>query len=265
MSMTAPIPAAPPAAEAKSRLTKKLPTFRVGFSKQMDALRAYAMLSDNGTKPVHYTRIAEIIKVHEANVSSMNPFFVENSLILKANNGYIPSQAVLEYNRAFGWNQETAAAQLRPLIGDTWFGIELGQRLAFRPMSEEAAIEVLASKCNAGPEAKPQLRILLDFCEASGIISRANGQLTLGAISGPEDLERPLDSPPQPESPQAIPQSSYRPAMAPANNASQQAGAVHLDFSIHIDLAEMRDWSPDRISSFFSGIAQILAAKNKDG
>src|SRR5690606_32424101 len=90
-----------PTAEARPRLTKKLPTFRVGFAKQMDALRAYAVLSEGGKKPVHYTRIADIIKVHEANVSSMNPFFLENGLIEKNGNGYIPAPDVVEYSRQF--------------------------------------------------------------------------------------------------------------------------------------------------------------------
>src|SRR4051812_863272 len=101
-----------PSSAEKSRLTKKLPTFRVGPAKQLDALRAYAVLSENGTKPVHYSRIAEIIKVHEANVSSMNPFFVENGLIIKAHNGYLPSPQVLEYDRAYSWKPETAAQKL---------------------------------------------------------------------------------------------------------------------------------------------------------
>lgn len=269
MNTTATSPAAAPV-DAKQRLTKKLPTFRVGFQKQMDALRAYAMLSDNGTKPVHYTRIAEIIKVHEANVSSMNPFFLETGLIVKASNGYLPAPQVLDYNRAYSWNQETAASQLRQLIGDSWFGIEIGQRLAFRPMSEDAALEVLAAKCNAGPEAKPQLRILLDFCQMAGIIERANGQLTLGAVSGPIDLESPVDEPTpirttadRTQEPQT--QQGVRSAISEPASASSKAGAINLDISIQVDLAEMRDWTPDRITSFFAGIAQILAAKNQSG
>lgn len=247
------------ATAARPQLSKKLPTFRVGFSKQMDALRAYAMLSDGGNKPVHYSRVAEIIKVHEANVSSMNPFFLENGFILKATNGHLPAPQVVNYNRAFSWNQETAAGQLRALVGDTWFGMELTQRLSFRAMSEDAAIEVLAGKCNAGPEAKPQLRILIDFSEAAGVVARANGQLTLGAVMGPEDLEPPLDTPkPESPAPAAPPVSVVSPA--PARHATE--GGINFDVSINVSMAEMRDWTPERIASFFAGMAQVLAAKN---
>lgn len=241
----------------RAQLSRKLPTFRVGFSKQMDALRAYAHLSENGTKPVHYTRVAEIIKIHEANVSSMNPFFLENGLILKASNGHLPSSAVLDYSRAYSWNPDTAAAQLRPLIADTWFGIDLINHLTFRMLSEDSAIETLAAKCGAGPEAKPQLRILLDFCEAAGIIARANGQITLAAVIGPPDLERSLDSP-------AVVDPVTEPKPTPLDQPTKRTsdGGITYDVSISVSMAEMKDWTPDRITAFFAGIAQVLAAKN---
>jgi hypothetical protein len=241
----------------RAQLSRKLPTFRVGFSKQMDALRAYALLSENGTKPVHYSRVAEIIKVHEANVSSMNPFFLENGIILKASNGHMPSSAVLDYSRAYSWNADTAAAQLRPLIADAWFGAELINHLTFRPLSEDSAIEILAAKCNAGPEAKPQLRILLDFCESSGVIARANGQITLAAVIGPPDLEQPLDSAAAVD---PAPEPKPMPLAQPTKRTSD--GGITYDVSINVSMAEMKDWTPDRITAFFAGIAQVLAAKN---
>lgn len=243
------------ASARRTQLSRKLPTFRVGFSKQMDALRAYAHLSENGTKPVHYTRVAEIIKVHEANVSSMNPFFLENGLIVKASNGHLPSSAVLDYARAYNWNTDTAAAQLRSLIAESWFGIDLVNHLTFRTLTDDSAIEILAAKCNAGPEAKPQLRLLLDFCEAAGIIARANGQIALAAVLGPPDLEQPLDSP------------AVEPVIEPqptpwAQPTKRNDGGITYDVSINVSMAEMKDWTPDRIAAFFAGIAQVLAAKN---
>jgi hypothetical protein len=262
MNTTAPSPATPQP-EAKSRLTKKLPTFRVGFAKQLDALRAYAVLSDNGLKSVHYTKVADIIKVHEANVSSMNPFFLDNGLITKAGNGYVPTPPVLEYNRAHSWKPETAAQRLEPLIANSWFGQALVQRLQFREMSEDNAIAALAGECHAGPEAKPQLRMLIDYCEVAGIIERANGQLTLLSVSAPEEWKtapEPIRPSPEPE-----PAPSFRSTISASSANPPNDGSISLDIGIQVNLAEMRDWSPDRISAFFGGIAQILAAKNKDG
>jgi len=235
----------------------------------MDALRAYAVLSDNGTKPVHYTKVADIIKVHEANVSSMNPFFVENNFIYKAGNGYVPVPDVIEYNRAYSWKPENAANKLALLVANSWFGIALIQRLQFRALSEEGAIEALASQCNAGPEAKPQLRYLLDLCEAVGIIERANGQLTLIPVSeepkAPPVIRPPGESEPLSEAPPPPqPSTGFRSAVSEPAASPQKDGSINLEIGIQVNLAEMRDWTPDRIAAFFAGIAQILAAKNKD-
>jgi hypothetical protein len=248
----------------RSKLSKKLPTFRVGFAKQLDALRAYAVLSDGGTKAVHYSKVGEIINVHEANVSSMNPFFLENGFIEKQGAGYVPTAPIVEYNRAFSWNPETAAQKLAPIVINSWFGQALRQRLQFRQLSEDDAIEVLAAVCKAEPAAKPQLRILLDYCEGAGILTRANGQLASAELNLKESksptppsatIEQPLmaQSPERPQSP------------SPALASDSQDGAINLQIGVHVSLAEMKDWSPERITAFFGGIAQVLAAKNKSG
>lgn len=39
-------------------------------------------------------------------------------------------------------------------------------------------------------------------------------------------------------------------------------GGITYDVSINVSMAEMQAWSPDRIASFFSGLARVLAAKN---
>jgi hypothetical protein len=55
--------------------------------------------------------------------------------------------------------------------------------------------------------------------------------------------------------------------MPPANITEKpsSAGAMNFDISINVSMAEMRDWTPDRITAFFAGIAQVLAAKNQGG
>jgi hypothetical protein len=267
MNTPAPTPAAQ-AADAKHRPTHKLPSFRIGFWKQMDLVRAYAALSENGTKPVHYTRVAEIVSVHEANVSSANPFFQSIGLILKASNGFLPSAALLEYNRAYSWDKDTAIVKLQPAILNTWFAQELTHRLQFRPLSEDAAILALAESCNAGPEAKPQLRVLLELCAATQIIDRANGQLTLLPVGVEEGKvaarQKRIEKEVEPEvdpKPEPVNVSS---TITPSND-SQRDGAISLDIRMSVSMTEIQGWSPDRISAFFAGIAQVLAAKNQGG
>lgn len=243
----------------KSQPTKKLPTFRVGFAKQLDALRGYAVISDGGTKPVHYSKVADLIKVHEANVSSMNPFFLENGFIEKSGGMYLPAPAILEYNRQHSWNAETAARKLAPIVLHSWFGRAILQRLQFRTMSEDEAIEALAAECMAGPTAKPQLRMLIDYCDAAGILARANGQLTaavVGETTPHQHIESPEADAPRQEP--AVPE----PMIAPKVATNTGAGGINFSVAVDVNLADMKDWSPDRITAFFAGIAQVLAAKN---
>jgi hypothetical protein len=250
-----------------SKTTKKLPTFRVGLSKQLDALRAYAVLSENGTKAVHYTKVAEIIKVHEANVSSMNPFFFESGFIERQQGGgFMPVSAIIDYNRAFSWNPETAGAKLAPVVSATWFGMAIVRRLQFRAMTEEEAVEVLASECMAGPDSRLQLRMLLDYCETAGIVLRENGQLRIPR-EPVQPSSAPIASSPAPPEPvaAAVGMAGSRPAFYGGGQASPAEGGINFQVSIHVDLAEMKAWPADRIAAFFAGMAQVLAAQENKG
>ena len=107
----------------------------------------------------------------------MNPFFLENGFIEKNGSGYLPTAPVIEFSRRHGWDAPTAAQALAPIVINSWFGQALTRRLHFRALSEDELVGLLAAQCQAGPEAKPQLRVLIDFCEVAGIIARADGKL----------------------------------------------------------------------------------------
>ncbi|MGJ4992902.1 hypothetical protein ACQR0Z_00695 [Bradyrhizobium sp. HKCCYLS3077] len=256
--------AVPPSAELKTQLTKKLPTFRAGFTKQLEALRAYSLLSEGGKKPVSYKAIAEVIKIHEANVSSMNPFFLENGFIEKSGTAYVPTAPVLEYFRRQGWDASTAAQALAPIIVNSWFGIALTQRLHFRSLPEEDALSLLAARCQANPEAKPQLRLLIDYCEAAGVVIRTDGKLS-NVPQVPLEETAKQSYAPIPTEPEPIESPAPPPRVAPRQTSTEaRHGAINFQIAVDVDLAEMRDWTPERIAAFFSGIAQVIAAKNRD-
>lgn len=253
----------------KRRLTKKVPTFRAGFAKHLDCLRAYAVLSENGTKPVHYVKIGPIITLHEANVSSMNPFFMESGLIEKRQGGYMPCEAVLDYNRAYAWDKDTAGHKLAPTIRDTWFGHELTQRLQFDSMDEDTAIKLFADICNAGPEVRGQLRMLIDFCETAGLVKRDGSQIFSAESAAPRQRETAHAQPDSQPSikPTTLPvsESAAQPAAPkqPSADLPSHSGTVHFQISANVDMTEMSGWSADRIAAFFAGIAQVLAAQGQ--
>jgi hypothetical protein len=167
--------------------------------------------------------------------------------------------AVLEYYRQHQWNAETAALALQSVVKKSWFGQALLRRLQFRAMNEDEAIAALAAECAAGPTAKPQLRMLIDYCEAAGILARANGQLTAAVVS---------ETPPSLESlehlvvPAREENSAPTQAAAPPARPASGDGGVNFSVAVDVSMAEMKDWSAERIAAFFAGIAQVLAAKN---
>jgi len=44
-------------------------------------------------------------------------------------------------------------------------------------------------------------------------------------------------------------------------NTESVQGVINFHFELKIDMEEFRSWAPDRIDSFFSGLAQALAAR----
>jgi hypothetical protein len=248
------------APDVRAKATRKLPSTRLGFPKQLEVLRAFALLSAGGASPVHYGKVAQTVRAHDSNVSTMNPFFVENGLLLRQGNQHLPAQEVLEFARKHSWNKDSAATALGPIVGKTWFADAIMARLHFKPLSENEAVEILAAACSAGPEAKPQLRMLIDYMEASSLLRRENGQLI--AIV-PQHVPPPAIQPPAEPPPSAPPAPQGGGTAMASTPTGLSAGRVAFHVNVDVDMAELSSWSADRIAAFFKGVAEVIAAQNK--
>lgn len=269
MSEKQPGPAAQagkPGSAAKARPTKTLPTERIQFSKLLDILRGYAAASGPGGKPVIVKEVADIVKMVESTVSISNAFFTDTGLIIRTASGLLPSQDVLNYHLAYNWNPETAAHKLAPTLRATWFGQKLITRLGFKRLNESEAIQVLAEEANASKDYQKNVVLLIDFLEKSGIVLRENGVLGLGPMAGDGMADAPR-TPAIVESdiaPPSIPQATQagKGAVATAFSAPT-IGAVQFHVSVKVDMSEFKGWEADRLTAFFNGIAQVLAAKGR--
>jgi hypothetical protein len=194
----------PPKQRAKRRTTKKrrparqstktkvLPTPRISFAKQLDILRAYAA---EGDKPVTNDQVAALVKIAASTASLANPFFADIGLVDRIDGKYQASPAVQSFARAHRWDPENAPRELAPVLIETWFAKRLLPRLAYSAMSEREATAELDQEAKAGPEYLPQLRVLLDFLEASGLIHRDGGRVE----PGDADTHVPQMAPTEPE------------------------------------------------------------------
>ncbi len=252
----------------KIKTSKILPTERISFAKQLDLLRAYAVASGPTNKPVTNNDVSPIVKMTSSTVSISNAFFADAGLLLRSNGGYIPAPDVISFNHAFGWNPETAPYKLAPLMQESWFAKAILPKANFRAITEDEAIQDLSEAAAVGPEKRAQLEVLLSYLAASGLIIHENGQVIAKSntdrqaiISGNGELSRSSQS----MSGDGV--SDQKEREIPKNTtvattfAVPTEGTVRFNVSVCVDMAEFKGWEGNRISAFFAGIAQVLAAK----
>lgn len=240
--------------------TKRLPTPRIKFSKQLDIIRAYGIKSQNGTRSANYKDAAEVTGINYNTVSLMVGFLVENGFLERNGTQTMPTRAVLDFAQAYNWSAETAPRKLAPIVRNAWFGELLLTKLTFRNMSEDDAIAELGAAISAGTEYKASIGMLIDYAVATDLVRRDGNQLSLGASAAPEPTPSAARDADPPDRREEAPAS--RPSTANvATSFMNTEGAVQFHVSIRVSMQEMGGWAPDRITAFFTGLAQVLAAK----
>ena len=268
-SATPPKPSeAPPPKTEKKKPTKVLPTGRTTLERQLHLLRAYAAAHISFNEPVSIRQVSGLAKMDRTGISMANGFFVDIGLLEKSGTGFIPSQATAAFNHAYEWNAETAPHKLAPALQKTWFFQKLVPVLMMGPLSEENAIRELASESSAGPEHKAQLRMILELMERSGVVKREGDSYVKGSLSNKtESVDTKDHSETAPHhSPMDIKEVTRESPVRSATTTTfnqMTAGAVQFSINVKVDMAEFAGWEASRITAFFGGIAQVLAAKAK--
>jgi hypothetical protein len=241
---------------------KTLPTERINVSKQLDILRAYAAVSNSGTKPAPVNEVASVMKMAASTVSLANAFLSNIGLIVRTDAGsYSPSAEVVSFLRAYEWDKETASYKLAPLLRDTWFSKALLSRLSFNSLEEEAAIAILAEASAAAPEYKKELRMILDFMVAGGLIRRDGSTIKLVTREAADGAGASTPVPKVEESNKPLESARSNPGNISTAFSASPAGAISFNVHVQVDMSEFGSWRPERIQAFFRGIAEVLAAK----
>jgi hypothetical protein len=258
-----PVKAAPE--DGKSQPTKRLPTYRIKFSKQLDIIRAYGVKSQNGTKAANYKDVAEVVSIHANTISLLVGFLVENGFLERIGDATMPTKPVVEFAQAYSWSPDSAPKKLAPIIRRAWFGELLLEKLAFRAMPEDEAIAELAGAISAGPELKSQVATLTEYAIVTGLVRRDGSMLSLGEDAAAPSSElivaRQEKSQQGPEQRDSAPPPALSSSATTSTSFMTTEGAVQFHVSIRVTMQEMASWTPDRISAFFAGLAQVLAAK----
>jgi hypothetical protein len=245
------------AARRKARPKRILPTDRIAFPKQLDILRAHAVLSNEGEKAATNTAVGDFVGMKHTTVTLANAFFVDSGLLIKSNGSHVPAREVIEFARATEWGDENAGNKFAPRLRESWFGQSILRRLSFRPTMDEAeAVRQLAQEASAPPDYKGQVVLLLAFLEVAGLIERDGSQVRKA------DPSSPSAPPPQPTPTPAPTEDRPNPPNLLVRPEPTKGG-VNFQISLQVDMDELAGWDPQRITAFFSGIAAVLAAKGE--
>ena len=262
----APQPLATEGSSAKSRprTTHPLPTDRIAYNKQLEVIRAFAVAAADNGGVASNPNVADLTKMSHHTVALATPFFVDAGLLSRADRGrFRPSDAVTEYSRAHQWSPDRAGAYLAPLFRKAWFGQVILSRVAVTAREEDEILIALSAAAGASPEHRQQLSMVIDFAVLSGIVARSGTQLVAATTTTPAsgaDQESGSIAPVVAERPKA---GSHKEGVSTDFSQDPTEGYVEFHVNVKMRTTEFATWRPERISAFFGGIAQVLAAKGR--
>ena len=182
-------PSAPALAELKAnkpKPTRSLPTDRVGLEKQFVILRAYAKASAAVDRAaVSNNDVSRYADIGSSSISVCNPFWNDCGLLVREGLKQRPVEAVFEYDQSADWNAERAATKLAGVLASSWFGKAMLTKLALKQSNLSDCIEFLAEECRAPVEYKDQIRLLIDYLTAAGLIVVDGTTVTKSSTSAP--------------------------------------------------------------------------------
>jgi hypothetical protein len=227
-----------------------LPTNRIGFEKQIEILRAFGVLCSDAPRIVTNSEIGSIVGYKADTVALGNSFFSSIGLLTKGEGGHIPADELVSFARAHEWTPDDAFRKVAPILRNSWFGVELLTKLRFRQMSYDECVGILGQMAGVGPESRTQVAFLIEFLmEAGLIVQDSTGQISRqnGEHAKPDAANEDPPPPPPP----------------PPSSSSTEAGRIKLNIQIDVNTAQIARWSPDRITAFMTGLAQVLTAQGQ--
>ncbi|HYT04907.1 MAG TPA: hypothetical protein VEM13_08530 [Gemmatimonadales bacterium] len=248
-------------AVVSDRPSKVLPTNRIAFSKQLEILRGFAALGAQGVSAPTNPAVADLVGLNRSTTLLALPFFVDVGLLTKSGDGYVPAQEVLAYGKAHSWNADTAPQKLTPIFRRAWFAQAILTRLALGTVEEKKALEVLGVACGAEPKYEPQLKTLLQYLAVTGLMRR-DGDTIRAPEAGIDEPAETNGGDPATTTKEVTPSKEGARAAAIATAfAHIPEGRLRISVDLDLDVREFASWRPERTNAFFSGIAQVLAAK----
>jgi hypothetical protein len=239
-----------------------LPSDRIPYSRQLEILRAFAVAAADNGGTASNNNVGEIVKMSHKTVALATPFFVDAGFLARADRGrFRPAEAVTEYSRAFAWTPDRAGHHLGPLVRRSWFGQVILPRVSVNPREEDEVLSALSGAAGATTEHRQQLSMVLDFAVLAGVVERDSSRIVAsnGTVPAASAVTSADPAPP----PASTGVGTTRSGVATGFAQDVTEGYVEFHVDVKVKTAEFATWRPERISAFFGGIAQVLAAKGR--
>ncbi|KGH43230.1 hypothetical protein IN07_24135 [Modestobacter caceresii] len=280
-------PAAPPAggpprgegegagnrAALRQRAEKSLPTDRLSFEKQVEALKWIAQLSGPGKRPVTAEEISASLGLKGNTGGLSNKFFRDSGWIEPGGRGqYVATDGLVAFHRHFGMDSTDLVGAQAYLLGSaraSWYWQEIEGMVQGAGVRTAAVLHALARAAGASANHKEQLELVVEWLEWLGLVSR-DGEIiaanSLAAVSKsvseteeqtsvPDAGELMLDdqTPVAEDHPDDIgEQSDGQATLAAPVNPVVDAAIVSMTFSVRITADDAVKLSDDQLKTLLA-------------
>jgi hypothetical protein len=242
----------PEKAAPRPRASKALPTDRMKFDVQVNALKAFATQSDMGKRAIGSDDIAPRLGITASTAGLNNAFFAEAGLLEKESKGkYKPTPEVVRFAQEHSFDAAKAGKALGPILKETWFFREVARE----PSTRERLIEVLAYAAGTGKERQVQITGLLSWLEYAGLIATENG--TVRAVTADDSAD------PARQGTTVANQEEPKPKGGKSEEQQAQRGTPLLSFNFDFSLAtgDLAKLSPEQIKALYEAVGTVMAIK----
>jgi hypothetical protein len=250
----------------RSRPKKALPTDRMKFEVQKQALSTIAILSA-GEQGVSAADMAASMDVVASTAGLSNAFFLESGLIERAGKGrYKSTEAANDFARRFSFDQDQAGTSLKNTLSETWYYKAVEQHLrGFGSTPKEKLIELLAYKAETTKDYRVQLGALLSWLEYAGLIAFNDGQYQLADDAPAPTTISVADTTPEEsrggDKPAPSPERPTTPPLAADDKAQPTETILGFSFDFALTGDQLAKLSPEQITALFKAVGEVMAIK----
>lgn len=246
---------------SRPRASKALPTDRLKWDQQVNALKAIAVASNYGKEAVGAADIAPRLGTIPATAGLNNQFFMESGLIAREAKGrYKPTEAVNTFARKHTFDSAGAGRELAGALSRTWYFQAVRQQLEMGATTKDTMIRVLADTAGATAEYESQLGFLLSWLEFVGLITTEGGTVEVTESGRAKDPA--ADAPTSEDTPSPADPSGAGATGTDDRQELRKAESV-LSFSFDFELTadDLKALSPEQIQAAFKAVGELMAVK----